>query len=176
LVEKPFDFKEKNWMSLQDMHDMLKAVMFPASVPVHQRFDLTELDYRFLYHWMSAFPRESEYPQYDTTEYYDGYVKFFLYGDSKAQRPEQIRIFNKVGEAYGYLTDVAYIVDFQKNIEFMLATTIRCNEDGVFNDDQYSYEEVGFPFLANLGRAVYDYEVKRKRQHTPDLGRFKKNR
>lgn len=176
LVEKPFDFGEKNWMSLQDMHDMLKAVMFPASVPVHQRFDLTESDYRFLYSWMSAFPRESEYPAYDTTEYYDGYVKFFLYGDSKAQRPEQIRIFNKVGQAYGYLTDVAYIVDFQKNIEFMLAATIRCNEDGIYNDDQYSYDETGFPFLANLGRAVYEYEAKRKRKNMPDLGRYTKLR
>jgi hypothetical protein len=31
-VEQPFDFRHKNYVSLQDLHDMLRAVIFPQSV------------------------------------------------------------------------------------------------------------------------------------------------
>jgi len=87
--------------------------------------------------------------------------------------PKNIRIFNKVGWAYGFLTDVAYIVDFEKNIEFMLSATIYCNEDGILNDDKYDFDSIGNPFLEKLGNLVYDYEIKRERKVTPDLSRFK---
>jgi hypothetical protein len=78
-----------------------------------------------------------------------------------------------VGWAYGFLTDVAYIVDFETGVEFFLAATIHVNEDGVFNDDNYEYESVGLPFMANLGRTVFAHEKKRKKKRLPDLGKFK---
>ena len=154
LVLTPFDMSKKNWFSLSDMNLMLKAVMFPELVdPVH-RFDLTPDDYQFLRHYIRIFPRECDYPKYDTSTYYDGYVKFFLYGDGKEQRDGKIHIYNKVGEAYGTLTDVAYIHDTETGAEFMLAATILCNRDGIFNDDKYDYDQTGFPFLAKLGRIM----------------------
>lgn len=173
LIEEPFHFGNQNWFALTDMEKMLRAILFPQAVPENNRFDLTPDDYRFLWHYMGIFPRECDYPRYDTTEYWDGYVKFFLFGDSKDRRDGAVRVFNKVGEAYGTLTDVAYVVDFQNNVEFILAATILCNRDGVFNDDKYEYEAVGFPFLARLGRAVYAHELKRKRRVQPDLTSFK---
>jgi hypothetical protein len=155
LVLQPFDMSRKNWFSLNDMNLMLKAVLFPELVdPVH-RFDLTPDDYQFLRHYMGIFPRECDYPKYDST-WYDGYVKFFLYGDSKEQRDGKIRIYNKVGEAYGTLTDVAYIHDTESGTEFMLAATILCNQDGIFNDDRYDYDQTGFPFLAKLGKVMLE--------------------
>ena len=157
LVTEPFEMAKKNWFSLTDMHNMLQAVIFPESVPPARRFDLTPEDYQFLYHYMSIFPRECDYPKYDST-YFDGYVKFFLFGDTKAQQNGKIRVFNKVGEAYGTLTDVAYVVDSEHHVEFMLAATILCNKDGIFNDEIYDYDQIGFPFLAKLGRAVLDVD------------------
>ena len=118
---------------------------------------------------MAMLPRESDYPQYDPKQYYDSYAKFFMFGDSKAPIPEKIRIFNKVGLAYGYLTDNAYIVDFEHNIEFLLTATILVNRNEIFNDGNYEYNEVGLPFLAELGRGLYDYELTRNRMCTPDL-------
>ena len=73
---------------------------------------------------MAMLPRESDYPQYDPDQYYDSYVKFFMFGDSKAPIPKEIKIFNKVG----------------------------------------------LPLLAELGQALYDYELARNRMFTPDLG------
>ena len=37
----------------------------------------------------------------------------------------------------------------------MVSATILVNKDGVFNDDTYEYDEIGFPFLAELGRQLY---------------------
>ena len=89
---------------------------------------------------MGMRPRESNAPIYDLP---DGFVKFFMYGGNAEIIPDHIRIFNKVGWAYGYLTDVAYIVDFENKIEFMVAATIHVNENEIYNDDQYEYQKVG---------------------------------
>ncbi len=172
LVRQPFDMRSKNWFALTDMEKMLRAVLFPEAVPQQNRFFLTPDDYRFLWHYMGIFPRECDFPKYDTA-YYDGYVKFFLFGDSKARQSGTVRAFNKVGEAYGTLTDVAYIVDFENDVEFVLAATLLCNPDGIFNDDKYDYDKTGFPFLAGLGRRVYEFELKRNRKVKPGLAKFR---
>jgi len=174
LINQPFNFSRKNRFYLTDLHQVLRSVMFPESVPKNQRFNFTEDDYRFLYQHMSQLPSETKYPDYDLVEHYDSYVKFFMFGtQKKTAMPKHIRIFNKVGWAYGFLTDVAYIVDFEKNIEFMLSATIYCNKDGILNDNKYDFDEVGNPFLERLGNLVYEHEVKRERKVVPDLSRFK---
>jgi hypothetical protein len=89
--------------------------------------------------------------------------------------PQAVRVFNKVGWAYGFLTDVSYVVDFKNNIEYMLAATIYVNEDGILNDNKYEYESIGHPFLYQLGKTIYQYELKRKRKLTPDLSAFSIN-
>ncbi len=173
LIPEPFDFRNKNFFSLQDMHDILQAALFPEAVPAERRFNLTDEDYRFLWKYMSMLPGESDYPAYDTTEYWDSYVKFFLFGDSQAAMPDHIRIFNKVGDAYGFLTDVAYVVDFKNGLEFMLAANIHVNKNQTYNDGVYEYDEIGFPVLARIGRLVYEYELKRERARKPDLERYR---
>jgi len=170
LVQEPFDFSSKNKLSLQYLHDIEKSVLFPESVTKKQRFHLSEDDRNFLLHWMSAFPRESGYPSYDSATYADTYCKFLLWGSEKGiNKPDYIRIFNKVGDAYGFVTDVAYIVDFKNKVEFMLSATISCNSDGIYNDDRYDYETVGYPFMKQLGQLLYDYELKRPKKHNAVL-------
>ena len=68
----------------------------------------------------------------------------------------EIRIYNKVGDAYGTITDVAYIKDKKNEIEFILTATILVNENKIFNDDIYESDQIGIPFLAALGRAVLE--------------------
>lgn len=174
LVLGPFDFSRSNYLSVRTLQGVLRSVLFPESVPKKERFRLTEDDYRFLYTYMSMLPRESVEPAYpDRGECYDSYVKYFIFGDSKVPIPAHIRIFNKVGEAYGYLIDDAYVVDFDAGVEFLLTAVILVNADQVFNDDAYEYDEIGLPFLARLGRAVYEHELRRERPRRPDLSRFR---
>jgi hypothetical protein len=104
---------------------------------------------------------------------YDAYCKFLMYGEDKEPIPSNIRIFNKVGDAYGYLIDNAYVVDFENKVEFLLSAVINTNTDGVYNDNQYEYETLGFPFMKNIGQTVYQYELKRRRKYQPDLSEFK---
>lgn len=173
LVPEPFDFSYRNFYPLAEQVQILKAIMFPESLPERAQFCIDPDDYAFLHKEMSMLPRESSFPVYDTSHYSDGYVKFFMFGDVDTRVPPHIRIFNKVGWAYGYMTDCAYIVDFKNNIEFILAATLLVNADQIFNDEKYEFEEVGIPFLAELGRAVYQYELQRSRKHTPDLSSLK---
>ena len=174
LVTEPFDFTYKNCFPLENQQAILRGVLFPESVAKEHRFDLKDDDYKLIYKYMSQFPTETSNPPYaKDTAMYDSYCKFLMFGDSKKPMPSSIRIFNKVGDAYGFLLDNAYIVDFDKKIEFMLTAVIYCNSDEVFNDDKYDYETVGYPFLANLGKTIYDFEVNRKRKVKPDLSKFK---
>lgn len=173
LVNTPFDFSRKNRLSLEDMHGLLRSVMFPDQVPEKKRFQLTESDYRFLHTCMSQWPGESASPVYNAPGYWDTYVKFLLLGAEKKETPKQLRIFSKSGQAYGYLTDVTYVADFEHGIEFMLTATIFVNKDGIFNDDKYEYETIGLPFMKHLGTIIYEEEKKRVREHQPDLQVFK---
>jgi beta-lactamase class A len=171
LINQPFDFSKKNRMLLTDLHSILKSVLFPEAVPASRRFNLTDDDYRFLYKYMSMKPGESDFPQYDTS-FNGAYSKLLMYG-GKGDLDPDIRIFNKEGDAYGFLTDVAYVVDFKNNVEFLLSASIYCNGDEIFNDDLYDYETVGLPFMKNLGQVIYQYELKRKKEREPDLSKFK---
>jgi len=173
LINHPMDFSKKNRLGLEDLHHILRSVIFPDNVPAKQRFNLTKDDYEFVHQYMSEFPPESVFPSYDSAEYPDAYVKFLLYGARKESLPKHIRIFNKVGDAYGQLIDAAYIADFGRNIEFFLSATIYCNSDGVINDDNYDYDTIVLPFMKNLGQVIYNYELQRKRAFTPNLSSLK---
>lgn len=161
LINHPFDFREKNFYTLRDMEVTLQKVIFPTFFAVGQRFQLTENDYAFLKKTMSDLPKA--YSFYNTDEYYDSYVKFLMYGDTKIPIPDHIKIYNKVGNAYGYLIDCAYIEDSVNDIGFFLSATIHVNSNKIYNDGKYEYEEVGLPFLAKLGRAMYAYEMSKKK-------------
>ena len=167
LINEPMDFSLKNRLPLNDLHSILQNLVFPSE----KSFNIYNEDRLFLLKSMSMFPQESKFPTYSENEY-DAVCKFLLYGSGKGDKPKNIRIFNKVGDAYGQLTDAAYIVDFEKNIEFMLSATIYCNEDETLNDDKYDYETIGFPFMKRLGEMVYNFETSRKRKNSPDLSEF----
>jgi hypothetical protein len=174
LIHAPMEFTRHNNFPLADARQILQSVLFPASVPAGKRFRLSPADYRFLYQYMSRLPRESEHPKYDTTEYFDSYAKFFWFKAGRQPIPSYIRVFNKPGWSYGFLTDIAYIADFEHKVEFMLAGTIYTNSDGVLNDDKYDYDQIGYPFFKEVGEILYRYELSRLRKVAPDLSGFKR--
>src|SRR6187402_646893 len=175
LVNEPFDFSKKNRLSLTTLHSIVRSIMFPKAVSKKQRFKLTKDDYEFLRKYMSMTPLESKFPFYDNENYWDSYVKYFLYGTEKNISKSGIRIFNKVGKAYGFLIDATYIADFDNKVEFMLSAVIHCNSDGIFNDDKYDYDDLGLPFMKHLGQVIYDHELKRKKKVVPDRSKFRFN-
>lgn len=156
---EPFDFSLKNYYPIESQSEVMKRIFFPTYFPKDSQFLLNKEERDFLIHSMSLVPRKAGY---DPKMYPDSYGKFFLFGDRKRRIPEQIKIYNKVGYAYGTLTDCAYIKNPHKKIQFFLVATLLVNKNGIFNDDHYEYQSLGIPFLAALGREIYRYEKKTK--------------
>ncbi len=169
LFQGGMDFSFKNKLALSDLHGVLRRTIFPQSFFEAERFHISEEHRDFVLKYMSMLPGESEYPKYDTTEYYDGYSKFFKFGASKSPIPKQFRIFNKTGWSYGYMIDGSYFVDFENGVEFFVSAVVYTNENKTLNDGVYETEEIGKPFFAELGDYLYQLELKRKKQIPPDL-------
>ncbi|MFZ9025963.1 MAG: serine hydrolase [Pseudohongiellaceae bacterium] len=154
-IEAPFDFSEKNFLPLRTLHAMLTRLVLPERFTPAQRFSLSEAQRQFVLSIMQRYPRETGF---DPQEYPDGYGKFLILGDSVDPAPPHLKIANKSGWAYGYLTDTAYIRDTRSGREFIISASIHVNANQTFNDDEYEYEELGVPFLAELGRALITSE------------------
>lgn len=159
LIREPMDFSEKNYLAISSLHEMMKRVRYPEAFPIEERFILNKEDQEFLLKSMQNRPREVGY---DESEYYDGYVKFLGFGDTRERIPNHLKIFNKVGYAYGYLTDCSLFEDSKNGVVFLITATIHVNDNQIFNDDTYEYEDIGIPFLAELGRQLHAYFIEKK--------------
>lgn len=157
-IDEPFSFALKNYFPLETQHNLMKRIFFPDMFEKHQNFQIEDKDMKFLKNAMSSLPREMGYEE---SEYYDSYGKFFMFGDSKERIPSYVKIYNKVGYAYGTLTETAYFRDDKNDVEFLLSATLLVNENGIFNDNEYEYESLGIPFLSELGRQIYQVELNR---------------
>ena len=176
LIHEPFDFSYKNFYPLTEQQQVLRALIFPLSVKAKKRFNISEEDRRFVLKYMSQLPTETRFPPYfsDTT-YFPAYGKFLMFANRRDSIRPTLRIFNKVGDAYGYLIDNAYFIDFEYKLEFMLSAVIHANTDGIYNDDKYDYKTLGYPFMRYLGQLIYRHESRRVRLKKPDLGEFRFN-
>jgi hypothetical protein len=174
LVMQPFNFSNNNVYTIADQQSVLKRLLFPEAYPENEHFNLTKEQYKLIYHYMSMYPTESKHPTYSPPEYFPAYCKWLFYGgDSTAVMEPYIRIFDKIGDSYGYDVDNAYVVDFKNKVEFILTAVVQSNEDGIYNDNIYEYKTVCLPFMKNLGRVIYQYELQRPKKYLPDLKKFK---
>lgn len=172
LVKSPKDFFDKNYISLETIDEILKKIIFPDAFK-SSKFMLSDDDLFFLRKFLAIHPSESEYDEYKNNEnIFDSLTNYFIYGrDKDIEINENIKIFNIVGLSYGFSIDVAYIIDIENNIEFFLSALIYTNNNNTVNDGKYEYY-TGFAFLKNLSLSIYNYELIRKRKHTPDLSEF----
>lgn len=173
LVNEPFSFENKNVFTIADQQSLMKRLMMPEAFPKAERFQLTTTDYQLIYTYMSKLPTESDYPKYDEKEFWSTYAKMLFYGREKnAVIDPDIRIFNKYGDSYGFIIDNSYFVDFKNKVEFFLTAVVQSNEDGIYNDNRYEYLTVCYPFMKNLGRSIYEYELKRPKKYLPKLNAY----
>ncbi|MBS1684427.1 MAG: serine hydrolase [Bacteroidetes bacterium] len=170
LIGSPKSFRYSNYIPLSELHRLLTHIILPETQRLDERLRLTHNDYQYLYKCMGMFPRECAYPTYDSIRYPDSYMKYFMGLDTTAcTMPANLRIFNKVGQAYGFMTDCSYIVDTLNKVEFFLSCSMYLNANGILNDGKYEYDQIGFPFFSNLFNAVYEEELTRHRDYKPVL-------
>lgn len=163
-INEPKDFTNMNYISLQNIHSMLQRLIFNEYYPKTQQYQITANDQAFLIDYLTMYPKESSHPTYPIKTYHDSYKKYFMFGDSKKPITDKdIKITNIVGQSYGFMVDCAYITNKTKDVEFMLSAVLYTNQNDIINDGKYEYNSIALPFLAELGRQVYAYELKRKK-------------
>lgn len=157
ILEESLNFSKKNRSSITDMHNLIKYIFYPEIFDRANTFNLNVEDYDFLRYWMSRFTYEDIGEKFIGNEkFFETYNKFFIHGDEQSVLNEQIRVYNKIGQAYGTSIDNGLIKNYQDNIEFILTATIYTNKNKVINDNLYEYDDIAVPFLAKLSRAIYN--------------------
>jgi len=177
LGANALDCTAKNFLPLWDAHQMVVALFLPEALPAEQRFRLGQAELDLARRHMGLAPREAEFDQYrggslddEGRPYVDAYSDYLFYGGRQSPIDHwPARVFNKVGRAYGFMTDCAYIVDFEHGVEFFLSATIWANQNQVMGDGIYEYQSVGYPFLRALGQAFWEHEKGRAKRHPPRL-------
>ena len=156
ILDESLNFSEKNRSSVTDMHNLIKYIFYPEIFDSTNNFNLNVEDYDFLRYWMSRFTYEDIGEKFIGDEkFFETYNKFFIHGDEQSVSNEQIRVYNKIGQAYGTSIDNGLIKNYQDNIEFILTATIYTNKNKVINDNLYEYDDIAIPFLAKLSRGIY---------------------
>jgi hypothetical protein len=157
-VAKPYDFNSFLDYPLVDIHKTVFRLVFPQKVSVNERFQLTFDSRKYILKCMGNFPREMKNNSYHNKDQYpDNYYKYTIIGN----KPElassgRYRIFSKIGIAYGFVTESAYVVDFENQKDFLVSVSIYVNDDDVVNDNVYEYSKIARPFIANFTRLIQD--------------------
>ena len=154
IKNESLDFSSKNRSSLTDMHNIIKNLIYPE-ISI-SKFNLNVEDYDFLRYWMSRFTYEDLGAKYiGDAKFFKSYNKFFIYGTDTILNNTDVRVYNKIGQAYGTSTDSAYIKNYKEDVEFFLTATIYTNKNKIINDNIYEYEDIAIPFLSKLSKALY---------------------
>ena len=171
-----FNKDYQNEISLEDAHNILMSILLPEGVDYEKRFKLSTYDYNFLWENLAKIPQEINLSKaLNEQKYFPSYKKYLFYGRKKnAKIAPNIRIFNVVGWWGGVVSDCAYFVDFENKIEFFLSARIGLNSPEI--NEAVGYQKYSFPFMENLGKAVYEYEKEKLKEKSflPDLNRYKK--
>ena len=154
IINESMDFSLKNRSSLTDMHNIMKNLIYPEITL--SKFNLNVEDYDFLRYWMSRFTYEDLGNKYISDDrFFNSYNKFFIHGMDTILKSSDIRVYNKIGQAYGTSTDSAYIKNYKEDVEFFLTATIYTNKNEIMNDNIYEYGDTAIPFLSRLSKNLY---------------------
>jgi hypothetical protein len=154
LVHSPMDFSNKNRLGLADLQHLLALVtgdVAPAEPAILPHPD----DRRLLISALTTLPRHSKNPLYPVAHYPDDYAKFLRPG-LEAAAEGRFEVTNKVGWAYGFVTENARVLDRATGRRVYVAATLWACTAGVLNAGEAGYEVQGvaLPFLAGVGEAV----------------------
>jgi len=157
------DFSKSNCFPLKYMHDLLIELIYPNLNPIE--FSISELDREYLLKCLSSSPQNCDIIPIQTNPVYNEFMTNYLYygAQKKAVKNHDLEIYNIVGQSYGFLSDISYFQDSKNNVEFFLSAVIYTNTAEVVGNGGYQYETIGFPFLQELGKTIYNFEIKNRK-------------
>lgn len=169
LGDKPEKYQYSNRLPLEDLHQLMTTVFFPQATLERQGFNFSDEKRKLLWKILGTYPRESQNPSFlsyiEKNQYPpDNFRKYFILATGN-KAPENLRIYNKVGLGFSYITETAYIVNFEEELEFLLSAVIFVPKDNYVTT---------LKFMQHLGLLVYEYEKGRFRKYPPKLSELQK--
>jgi hypothetical protein len=152
MVAEPMDFSTKNRAPLRDLQAALAMLVDPRLVDEGSKgFELSDEHRDFLLRTAMESPEDSANPRYEDKSIVAERFKFLLRGLKRHVDEHEIIYANKIGRAYGFSTENAFVAHPGRGVGFLFAATLYTNRDGILNDDKYEYAEVADPFFEELG-------------------------
>ncbi len=153
-IDGPLSFADKNAVRMRELQDTLVRIMRPELLPGGAAADAASADdLAYLRHTLGTLPSESGLAGYDRNVVADYQLSPFLRGIERVRGRGKFQIFAKVGQAFGFLVANAYVVDKETGRSFFLTAAVYANPDEMMNDDDYAYDSISFPALADVGEA-----------------------
>ncbi len=158
IVKGPFDFNYHLEYPLKDIHATMLRLIKPNLFSEEEQWDISDEHKDYFLNAMKGIPSDLTDKKYhDQKKYPDNIFKYIVKGDDNPNYKDVVT-YSKIGIAYGFVTETAYIVDTTNNIEFFLTASIYVNSNDTVNDGKYEYDEIARPFLTKLGQKILDYE------------------
>jgi len=154
-IKKPYNFVLDNYVDLGEIHHLLIQLMADSTNKV---IKLNSEYKHLIVNSLGLYPSECTNVNFKKEEgYYDHCRKYLLLGTEDTPKDSCLRIYNKVGLAYGFLTDVAFIKNDCDSVSFFLSVSLYVNADNVVNDGKYDYEK-GMKMMKRIGELFYEEE------------------
>ncbi len=153
-VEAPMSFARKNAIALVELQEALAKLVRPDLVLDGEPYAITDEQRTFLLATATAYPADSRDPRYPREQYPDAEYKFLLPGLERVAPKSAWKIANKIGRAYGFSIENAWVVHVPSGRGMFVTATLYTNADGVLNDGVYEYETIADPFFTALGEVV----------------------
>jgi hypothetical protein len=158
--EGPLSFAEKNAIRLRDLQDTLVRIMRPELLPAGGKRNVaSKEDLAYLRQTLGTLPSVSGLAGFERNVVADYQLVPFLRGIERVRARGRFEIYSKVGQAYGFLVGNAYVVDKDTGRAFFLTAAVYANPNETMNDDNYAYDSISFPALADVGEVFMRHAI-----------------
>ncbi len=147
---------ENNYVSLMQAHKLMINLMIPSANLFQNNFIIDSNYKNEFIKALGSYPRELENSEYDTAHLADYYYKFFIDPSIMQTKENKIRVYNKVGLASGFVSDVSYFFDSTNNIEYFISGALLSKK--AFSNEN-NYNDFGIHLLRKIGGLIYKNEL-----------------
>jgi hypothetical protein len=152
-VAGAMSFADKNAARLVDLQDALAHIVRPDLLPSPHDKQISDDDRAHLLETLRTLPSESGIAGFDRNVVADYRLRPFLKGLERVVPRAGLVVHSKIGQAYGFTIDNAYVVEKATGKAFFLTAIVYANPNETLNDDVYGYDSVANPALADLAEA-----------------------
>ena len=157
LLQGPKDFSNNNYLNFTQINDLFQNIFFSNDFDEQFKIDIAyKSDFIST---LKDYPKDLLNSKYNSVNTPDWFYKFFIDTIAMNTKDKSLKIYNKVGMAGGFISDLSYIVDETHDVRYFLSATLLAKKDDVINNGKNNYYDFGIPFFRKIGSLFYNYEI-----------------